>query len=263
MKIDLRKFTMPLVTILSCLAAPLEASAAPGGRNSAATIMAAFADSCRAFVARSSKDISHVELHYADGRVVKDESIGAHDYAVDGDPGDELELAIVKSGTTSTLFDCATESHPPVARLEIATPAGRTIEACFDFFAGGLICEQSTPRAAWTSAEQVPDAGGSDSGLFHWGCGSLTDFSQCSFTITFRGVDSFDPDGDIATWSLDFGDGTSTGGGWDAAPPAQIAHEYAQDGCSNTCVVILTVTDATGQSASASMRMVFVDLTPD
>ena len=216
-----------------------------------------------AIAARSSKDISHVELHYVDGRVVKDESIGAHDYALEGDPGDELELAIVKSGTTSTLFECGTENRAPVARLEIATPADRTIEGCFDFFAGGLLCEQSTPRDGWTSAEAVPDTGGSDSGLVHWGCGSLTDLSQCSFTFTFRGIGSFDADGDIVLWSLDFGDGASTGGSWDAAPPAQVAHEYARDACGNICVVTLTVTDSTGQSASASLRMVFVDLTPD
>ena len=43
-----------------------------------------------------------------------------------------------------------------------------------------------------------------------------------------------------------------------------VAHEYALDACrSNVCVVTLTVTDSTGQDASESIRMVYVDLTPD
>jgi hypothetical protein len=234
------------------------------GSNSAATIEAAFSSSCRAFAARSSKDISHVELHYLDGRVVKDEAVRGPDYAVEGGAGEALELAIVKSGTTATLFECGVENRPPVARLEIATPAERSIEGCFEFFAGGLMCEQSTPRTGWTGAEQVPDTGGSDSGLLHWGCGFLTDVSQCAFTFTLRGTASEDPDGDIVAWSLDFGDGSSTGGSWDAAPPIGVAHEYGFDACrSNACLVTLTVTDSTGHNASASIRMVYVDLTPD
>ena len=241
---------------------PAHAPAAVG-RNSEATIVAAFSDSCRAFATRSSKDISHVDLHYVDGRVLKDESVGAPEYALEGDPGDELELAIVKSGTTSTLFECGVQNHVPAARLEIATPADRTIEGCFDFFAGGLMCEQSTPRTGWTSADQVPDTGGDASGIFHWACGSRTDFSQCPFTFHFRGIGSSDPDGDIVLWSLDFGDGTSSGGSWAAEPPANLAHEYARDACGNICVITLTVTDSTGQSGSASIRMGFVDVTPD
>jgi hypothetical protein len=43
-----------------------------GGSNSAATITASFADSCRDFSAHSSKDISYVEFHYVDGDVVKE-----------------------------------------------------------------------------------------------------------------------------------------------------------------------------------------------
>jgi hypothetical protein len=253
-----------IAAALAILAASPATFAAPGGRNSAATITAAFSDSCRAFAAVSSKDISHVELLYLDGRVVKDEALRGHDYAIEGGPGDALAAAIVKSGTTETLFECGVESRAPVARLEIATPAERTIEGCFDFFAGGLLCEQSTPRAGWTSADQVPDNGGSDSGLLHWGCGSLTDLSRCPFAFTFRGIGSTDPDGDIVAWSLDFGDGTSTGGSWAAAPPVLVAHDYSVDACrSNVCVVTLTVNDSTGQSASSSIRMVYVDLTPD
>ena len=251
-----------LVATLACTAASPAASADPVGRSSAATITAAFSDACRAFAARSSKDISHVELHYVDGRVVRDESTATHAYAIAGGPGDELEVAVVKSGTTATLFECGVENRPPVARLEIATPVGQTLEGCYPFFAGGLICEQSTPRTGWTSADQVPDTVGDASGLFHWGCGGFTDFSQCSLTFAFRATGSTDPDGDIVLWSLDFGDGTSTGGSWDTAPPAQVAHDYTP-GCGGICVITLTVTDSAGQSASSSLRMVFVDQTPD
>ena len=195
---------------------------------------------------------------------MKDEGIATHDYTVDGGQGDELEIAIVKSGTTSSLFECGRENRPPAARLEMATPAANgTLEGCFDFFAGGLICEQSAPRTGWTSADQVPDNGGSDTGLFHWACGALTDISQCPFTLTFRGIGSADPDGDIILWTLDFGDGTSTGGSWAAAPPVQIAHEYDRFGCFDICVITLTVTDSTGQSDSVSLRMVFMDVSPD
>ena len=63
---------------------------AGSGRNSAATIRGSFADSCRDFAAHSTKDISHVELRYADGRVTKDESIETPDYSLDGAAGDEL-----------------------------------------------------------------------------------------------------------------------------------------------------------------------------
>lgn len=93
--------TPVLVAILAWLVAAPAALATPGRGRSAATITASFADSCRAFAAHSSKDISHVEFHYVDGRVVKDESISSHDYAIDGGAGDEIEFAIVKSGTTS------------------------------------------------------------------------------------------------------------------------------------------------------------------
>ena len=252
-----------LVATLAVLAASPAALALPGGGNSAATITAAFANACRAFVAQSSKDISHVELHYADGRAVKDEAIGGPDYAIEGGSGDELGFAVVKSGTTRQLYTCTQDNSAPVARLDVLTPAGQTLEGCFDFWSGGLMCEQSTPRVTWTSSTQVPDAGGSDSGLFHWGCGALSDRSSCSFTISFRGITSSDSDGDIVSWSLDFGDGTSTGGSWSENPPAEVAHEYGAGCPDNVCVVTLTVTDAAGQSGSVSMRMAFLDLTPD
>jgi hypothetical protein len=254
-----------LVVTLACLAASHAAMASPGG-NSAATISATFADSCRGFVAHSSKDISHVVLHYADGRVVKDESIASPDYAIEGAAGDELEFAIVKSGTSRNLFECVRDNPAPVARLEILTPAEGTIEGCFDFWAGGLVCEQSTPRVAWTSTARIPDDGGDSSGLFGWICGNLTGPSLCSYTVTFRGISSVDPGGDIVSWSLDYGDGTSTGGSWGSNPPAEVAHDYSGGGCLGVfglCVITLTVIDAAGQSGSVSMGMYFLDVSPD
>ena len=234
----------------------LPALAAPGG-NSAADIVASFSSSCRGFAAHSSKDISHVVLHYADGRAVKHENVGGPDYAVEGGTGDALEFAIVKSGITRQLFECTAQSSPPVARLEILTPAGNGLDGCFDFnnAARDVHCEQSTPRATWTPASRVPEGG-----HLTWICGGASDPSQCSFTITFRGIASSDPDGDIVSWSLDFGDGTSVSGSWGVDPPAEVAHTYSRD---LGGVITLTVTDAAGQSGSESMRMAFLDTGPD
>jgi hypothetical protein len=61
--------TLILVAILAWLAAAPAAQAPPRGRNSAAAITGAFADSCRDFAARSSKDISW-SLHFGDGTSV-------------------------------------------------------------------------------------------------------------------------------------------------------------------------------------------------
>lgn len=59
-----------------------------------------------------------------------------------------------------------------------------------------------------------------------------------------------DPDGvtDLATWTLDFGDGSAAASGT-GAPPAAISHAYAVSG---PYVAKLTVTDQLGLSASAT-----------
>jgi hypothetical protein len=197
---------------------------------------------------------------------VSDETIASPDYALDGGAGDELISAIVKSGTTRLAFECAQVNSAPFARLEILTPAYGSIDGCGPFGFGGLICEASTPRTDWTDAGTVPDTGGSDSGIFHWACGRLTDWSHCPLTFTFRGIGSSDPDGDIVSWALDFGDGTSTSGDWGTTPPAQISHDFSFAPCGITnqlCVVTLTVTDSAGHSAAASLRMYFLDISPD
>lgn len=223
-----------------------------------AAIAGAFADSCRDFAAHSNKDISHVEIHYEDGRVVKDESITSPDHAIDGDAGDEIAYAIVKSGTTTEQFVCVQSTSAPAAVLEIRTP-----DDCYPFFAGGLMCQQSNARTTWTRTSDVPETGDA-AGILHWGCGDLSHPSLCSFTFLFRGIGSSDPDGDITSWSLDFGDGTSMSGSWITAPPVEIAHDFAFDVCaSGVCTIVLTVTDAAGQSHADVLRMAFVDQTPD
>jgi hypothetical protein len=99
-----------VLALVALLASSVAVAGAQPG-NSAATITASFGDSCRDLTAHSSKDISHVEIHYADGRVVKDEAIDARDFLIDG--GDEVGSAIVKSGTTADRFDC--DSAPVTA----------------------------------------------------------------------------------------------------------------------------------------------------
>lgn len=86
-----------------------------------------------------------------------------------------------------------------LARAGIKTP-----DDCHDFFSGGLECEQSNPRTVWTNASQIPDDGGTESGILFWGCGYFAHSSQCSFTFSFRGIGSSDSDGDLASWSVDF-----------------------------------------------------------
>lgn len=257
------------VTLLAWLAGPTPARAAPGhARCPSVTITGSFADSCRDFAAHSTRNISYVKLYYADGRVVNHPYINSHHYAIDGGPGDEIDLARVKSGTTIQEFTCEASNAAPTARLQIHTPpVDQTVENC-QGWTDGLLCQQSSPRTDWTGRAQIPDIGGAP-GLFLWGCGGLTHPSQCPWTIAFRGTGSSDADGDIASWSIDFGDGMSLNGTW-STPPAQVSHEYVRGpqgdvcgGLFSICVVTLTVTDSAGQSDSETIRMVFLDQAPD
>lgn len=99
-----------LVLALIAMLAWAVAAEAAGTGNSAATITASFGDSCGDFAAHSSKDISHVEIHYADGRVLKDESVDGQGFSLDGVATDAIASVIVKSGTTAEAFGC--ESGP-------------------------------------------------------------------------------------------------------------------------------------------------------
>jgi hypothetical protein len=93
------------LALAAALAWTAGAEAAPNA-NSAGAITGSFAATCTDFEAHSSKDISHVEIHYADGVVVKDETIDSPDFSIAGEAGDEIEFALVKSGTTEERFEC-------------------------------------------------------------------------------------------------------------------------------------------------------------
>ena len=226
------------------LAAVAAASPTPG--NGAATITGSFSDGCRDFAARSSKDISYVELHYVDGRVAKRERINRRHYSIDGVAGDELDFAAVKSGTTRTTFACPRTNSPPTASLEIFGP-------CIALGDGTLSCDADHPRSDWIWSRP-------GNGFVFWACNHDT---FCSGTPTdpgFRGISSTDPDGDIASWSIDFGDGAVTGDSWTANPPAELVHAYPPfpEAFDIRPTVTLTVTDSAGQSDSATMTLAFI-----
>jgi hypothetical protein len=222
------------------------AAACPPRGNGAATITGSFSDGCRDFATSSSKDISYVELHYVDGRVVKRERINRRHYSIDGIAGDELDFAVVKSGTTKTTFACPRTNSPPTAILEIFGP-------CNTLGDGTLSCDGDVPRSDWIWSRP-------GNGRVFWGC---NDDTLCSGTPTdpgFRGISSTDPDGDIVSWSIDFGDGSVIDGSWTADPPAELVHAYPPfpEAFDITPTVTLTVTDSAGQSDSDAMTLAFI-----
>jgi hypothetical protein len=82
--------------------------------------------------------------------------------------------------------------------------------------------------------------------------------------VRFPRRDQQRPDNDIVSWSIDFGDGTSTSGNWSTEPPAVITHTYAGFAViSGMPSVTLTVIDGAGQSATDTMTMFVVDVSPD
>src|SRR5688500_5894275 len=111
---------VPILVVAVTLAWSSVTFARPG--DSDASIAGSVSDSCRNFESTSTKDISHVEIHYADGRVIKDESNRTHNFSFDGSAGDEIDYAIVKSGTTNEQFPCQGD-RMPVALMEINTPS--------------------------------------------------------------------------------------------------------------------------------------------
>ena len=98
------------VLTLAALAAgagwPVTVFAGPAA--SGAAITGTFSNSCRTFEGFSSKDISHVEISYSDGRVIKEEGIDGQRFLIEGAVGDEIDLLIVKSGTSRSEFNCVT-----------------------------------------------------------------------------------------------------------------------------------------------------------
>ena len=225
-------------------------AALAGGGNGAATITGSYADGCRDLTVHSSKNISFVVLQYADGRVVKDKQINEPDYARDGAAGDELGAALVKSGTTTETFTCPRTNDPPTAILELRTPP---LSACNFNTTEHPTCLAWAPRTDWSRP-----AGGVLGFVFVFPVPPET------LSFSFRGTSSTDPDNDVASWSIDFGDGSATSGSWATGSPGEIVHAYAAPFFGpNFPVVRLTVTDASGQSDSDLITLVGIDGTPD
>ena len=251
------------VAVAWLVAAPMT-SAKTDATTSAASITGSFADSCRDFMTHATKfgsqqgkDISHVVIRYADGRVVKDETIDSPDFSVDGGPGAEIDSATVKSGTTSETFVCQRSTDPPTAILEVNTPEG-----CFTWDDGKVDCAGTEDRTTWTQSTTALGYGlvafdcgwpNDPSCVQHeMPCGQKDFYSLCRITYTFRGTTSTDPDDDIVSWSIDFGDGTFSSGDWATNPPTEVSHEYLIHYCP-TCTrepATLTVTDSAGHTSS-------------
>ena len=260
-----RRAGVCLVTVATVLIGSATALAGPGG-NSGASITGSFADSCRDFSAHSSKDISHVVIRYADGRVVKDETITSHDYAIAGTAA--IASVTVKSGTTTRGFGCTPPppTSPPTASLEIFTPPVVPGEPEDDDHCAVIPADEFDPtyvachvdglRNTWTHRGVTPDE------RMLWGfCDSVV-ACETSLTFTYRGTSSSDPDNDIVSWSIDFGDGTSASGDWTpASQPAAVVHTFSAP-FPEVFTITLTVTDATGQSDSEVMTMALVTLNP-
>ena len=200
-----------------------------------AMITGSFSDGCRDFTSHATKvyshqgkDISYVEIHYADGRVVKDETVSSPDYSLDGAAGDEIALRDRQVRDDTRAVRLRAGEQPADRAPRDQDPRSTQPRDCYDFLAGGLACEQSAARTDWTSTS--PDSGRRRLGfrLLPLGLRSASaDHSLCSFTISFRGTSSSDPDNDIASWSIDFGDGTSASGSWSTNPPTEVAHTYS------------------------------------
>jgi hypothetical protein len=228
----------------------VNAVAAAGG-GATTTITGSFADSCRDVHVQSGKDISHVEIHYVDGRIAKDETIDSRVFSIDGGSGDEIDFVIVKSGTTKETLGCQAANSPPTATLEVETPP---LAGCLYFpWPEYPTCLADDPRTTWST-----QPGGTMAFLF------LAPYPELSRTFSFRASSSTDPDNDIVSWSIDFGDGTSASGPWDTAPSTDVVHVYSASSLFNgPFSVTLTVTDAEGESDSETTAIVSIDATPD
>ena len=216
--------------------------------NSTTAITGTFSDSCRDFTTHSGKDISHVVIQFVDGRSVKNEAVGRRDLSIDGGSGDEIAVATVKAGTTRATFACTNTSRPPTAVLEIRTPPLATCALNNEVHP---LCLGSAERTDWSRPQ-----------------GGVIGFAyEAPFppmTFEFRGTTSSDPDNDIVGWSIDFGDGTSTSGNWSTEPPTVVTHTYAGfDVLSGMPSATLTVIDGTGESATDTLTLFVVDITPD
>jgi phospholipase C len=78
------------------------------------------------------------------------------------------------------------------------------------------------------------------------------------FTVSFDGSQSSDPGGSIASWKLDFGDGSLPAKGT-GTPPAAQTHTYASTGSFRAQ---LTVKTASGKKSTAALMVFVVDPAP-
>ncbi len=245
--------TATAVAALAILLLPNAAAACPRP-----SISGTFADSCRDFAAHSSRDITRVELRYADGRVHVPGGVSGRDYAVDGGSGDEIASASVTSARTTRTFTCES-GRPPSALLEVRLSPG---------------CSQPRTSGSGETTYWCTDGLPNDQRTVHVDPGDLRVDLLCDFTtenlpcttVSFRGTGSSDPDGDLASWSVEFDDGTVATGDWATSPPLDVTHEYHPlvTSCSDSvCNVTLTVTDSGGRTATDALTLIFVDATPD
>jgi peptide/nickel transport system substrate-binding protein len=82
---------------------------------------------------------------------------------------------------------------------------------------------------------------------------STETIAQVGDSLTFSATDSSDPDGEIATWEWDFGDGTTDSG-------ETVTHEYDEPG---RYIVVLTVTDDEGEETTNDDDLIFIDVSPE
>jgi hypothetical protein len=165
---------------------------------------------------------------------------------------------VVLAEAVADVERCESVGRPPTAILEIKTP-----DNCGTRDDGAVACDGTLARTSWTHSTVPSLPFGIVTFFCDWPddqscvdhvmpCGQKDGYSLCQVTYRFRGTSSTDPDSDIVSWTLDFGDGTSVSGDWKTNPPTEVAHEYQIHHCP-TCTrepATLTVTDATGQSDS-------------
>src|SRR4051812_44272365 len=75
---------------------------------------------------------------------------------------------------------------------------------------------------------------------------------KAPLVVTFNGSSSHDNDGSIASWSLDYGDGNSTGT-TSGMPPSSIQHSDSAPATSHTPTLTVTCNNSTSNTDTASV----------
>jgi hypothetical protein len=147
---------------------------------------------------------------------------------------------------------------------QLYTSSGQAFKnegACTSYAAkGGTLSTSSTPQnRAPTAVLEIGSTETSQNPLNP--CGGFTTNDVIGFAsfYCFRGTNSSDPDGNITSWTLDFGDGSPVSeGSW---PMPNQTHVYAQSAASAAYSVTLTITDAGGLTSSDSSEITVVSVT--